>query len=157
MRPSIYDFAGGGAAFLRLAAAHHERCLRDPVLNHPFARPGVHPEHVRRLALYLGEVFGGPPAFSQTCGDHTSVLTRHAGNEMGEQIGARFVDCFVAAADDAGLPADPEFRAALRSYMEWAMREVLSHQGRDPSIAAGLPMPHWTWEGLATPAGPMTS
>jgi hemoglobin len=156
-RASIYEFAGGEEAFLRLAQAHHERCLRDPVLNHPFGRPGLHPEHARRLALYLGEVFGGPPAFSETCGDQSSVLTLHAGNGMGEDIGERFVSCFVAAADDAGLPADPEFRGALRSYMEWAVSEMLSHQRHDSRVAAGLPMPRWTWEGLATPAGPMPS
>ena len=40
------------------------------------------------------------------------------------ELGPRFVDCFVAAADDVGLPADPEFRAALRAYMEWAVADV---------------------------------
>ena len=40
-RPSIYEFAGGDQAFRALAAAHHERCLQDPVLNDPF-RP-LHP------------------------------------------------------------------------------------------------------------------
>lgn len=54
----MFDFAGGESAFLQLAAAHHERCLADPVLNHPFSH-GVHPEHVERLASYWAEVFGG--------------------------------------------------------------------------------------------------
>jgi hypothetical protein len=31
-RPSVFEFAGGEPAFLALAAAHHERCLADPVL-----------------------------------------------------------------------------------------------------------------------------
>jgi hypothetical protein len=48
-RPSIFEFAGGEPAFLALAAAHHERCLADPVLSHPFSHPG-HPEHVQVTA-----------------------------------------------------------------------------------------------------------
>jgi hypothetical protein len=50
-RPSIYEFAGGEDAFLALAAAHHERCLNDPALNHPFSHPG-HPDHIHRLGHY---------------------------------------------------------------------------------------------------------
>ncbi|TDD41944.1 hypothetical protein E1286_31820 [Nonomuraea terrae] len=53
-RPSIFECAGGEDAFLALAAAHHRRCLLDPVLNHPFSR-GTRPDHVRRLADYWGE------------------------------------------------------------------------------------------------------
>ena len=60
-RPSMFKFAGGDRAFLALAAAHHERCLQDSELNHPFSH-GVNPEHVERLAYYWAEVFGGPAA-----------------------------------------------------------------------------------------------
>jgi hypothetical protein len=69
-RPSIYQFAGGDEAFLALAAAHHERCLEDPVLNHPFSHPGE-PDHVERLARYWAEVFGGPPRYSESYGGHS--------------------------------------------------------------------------------------
>ncbi len=40
-------------------------------------------------------------------------------------LGRRFIACFVRAADDAGLPEDPEFRAVLRAYLEWAVGEVI--------------------------------
>ena len=52
MRPSLYEFAGGEEAFLRLATAHHERYPQDPELNHPFSHPRQHPQHVERLAAY---------------------------------------------------------------------------------------------------------
>ena len=55
--------------------------------------------------------------------------------------------CFVAAADDAGLPTDPEFRAALRAYLEWAVEEMLSYPERNAAIPTDLPMPHWDWDG----------
>jgi hemoglobin len=147
-RPSVYEYAGGGPAFLALATAHHERCLADPELNHPFSHPG-HPDHIARLAGYWAEVFGGPPAYSQSCGGHPAMLEVHARQGAGTDLGERFVACFVAAADDAGLPADPELRAALRSYMEWAVAEVLAYSPPEASVPADLPVPHWSWDGPA--------
>jgi hemoglobin len=147
-RPSIFEFAGGEQAFRALAAAHHERCLADPVLNHPFSHPG-HPQHVERLASYWAEVLGGPPGYSTECGGHSAMLAIHAGTGAEEDLGERFVRCFVAAADDAGLPDDADFRAALRSYMEWAVREVMSYAPPDSQVPASLPIPRWSWNGLA--------
>jgi hemoglobin len=148
MRPTLYEYAGGEPAILALATAHHARCLADPELNHPFSHPDQHPQHVERLAAYWQEVLGGPPRYSESCGDHTGVLQMHAGNGDLTDLGRRFVECFVAAADDAGLPADPEFRASLRAYMEWAVDEVLSYGSQHAHVQSGLPMPHWTWDGL---------
>jgi hemoglobin len=146
-RPSMFEFAGGTPAFLALAAAHHQRCLADPVLAHPFSHPG-NPDHVERLADYWAEVLGGPPRYSQAFGGHSAMLAIHAGQGADDDLGARFVACFVQAADDAGLPDDPEFRAGLRAYMEWAVGEVLSYSPRQSQVAAGLPVPRWGWNGL---------
>ena len=146
-RPSIFEFAGGEDAFLALATAHHQRCLDDPELNHPFSHPG-HPQHIERLAGYWAEVFGGPPFYSTSCGGHSAMLDIHAGQGAGADLGSRFVACFVQAADDAGLPDDPEFRDALRAYMEWAVGEVVSYSPRGSRVAAALPTPRWGWNGL---------
>jgi hemoglobin len=148
VRPSLYEFTGGDDAFLALAAAHHARCLADRELNHPFSHPGQHPQHVERLAAYWAEVLGGPPAYTEQCADNTFVLQLHAGNGDMSDLGRRFVGCFVAAADDAGLPDDAEFRAALRAYMEWAVAEVLAYGPSDASVPAHLPVPRWAWDGL---------
>lgn len=151
MRPTLYEFAGGDQAFLALATAHHARCLADPELNHPFSHPGQHPQHVERLAAYWAEVLGGPPTYSGGMSDHDTVLRTHAGNGDMSDLGRRFVRCFVAAMDDVRLPEDPEFRDAMRSYMEWAVQEVLEHEVRD-EIPYGMAMPRWGWDGLQTPA-----
>jgi hemoglobin len=150
MRPTLFEFAGGDPAFLALAAAHHARCLADPELNHPFSHPGQHPQHVERLAAYWAEVMGGPPRYSEACGDHSGVLEIHAGNGDMSDLGRRFVECFVGAADDAGLPDDPEFRATLRAYMTWAVDEVLVYGPPGTPVPSGRPMPHWTWNGPQT-------
>lgn len=149
-RPSIFAFAGGAPAFLALATAHHERCLRDPVLSHPFSHPG-HPQHVERLASYWAEVFGGPDLYSRSCGGHSAMLGIHAGQGAETDLGERFVTCFVQAIDDAGLPGDGDFRAALRAYMEWAVGEVMSYSPRGSRVATGLPVPRWSWDGPQIP------
>jgi hemoglobin len=148
MRPSLYEYAGGDDAFVALATAHHERCLVDPELNHPFSHPGQNPEHVERLAAYWAEVLGGPPKFSQSLSDQSSVQEMHAGNGDMTDLGRRFVDCFVRAMDDVGFPEDAEFRAAMRAYMVWAVADVLVYSPVDAQVPGGLPMPHWSWDGL---------
>lgn len=146
MRVSLYEFAGGDEAFVALAEAHHARCLADPELNHPFSHADQNPRHVPRLAAYWAEVLGGPPVFSEQYSDQAAMVRMHTGNGDMTDLGRRFVACFVAAADDAKLPDDPEFRAALRSYMEWAVADVLGHEGT--VVPETITMPRWTWDGL---------
>ena len=148
MRPSLYEFAGGEQAVLALATAHHARCLQDPELNHPFSHPGQNPQHVARLAAYWAEVLGGPPRYSTECGDHATVVRIHGGNGDLSDLNRRFLACFVQAMDDAGLPDDIEFRAAMRGYMQWAIGEVSGRPEPDPGIADDTPMPRWSWDGL---------
>jgi hemoglobin len=156
-RPTLFEYAGGERAFLALAAAHHARCLADPELNHPFSHPGQHPQHIERLAAYWAEVLGGPPNFSRDCSDQSALQRMHAGNGDITDLGRRFVNCFVGAADDAQLPADAEFREALRAYMEWAVEDVLRYSAEDSVVPGGMAMPHWDWDGLVpsgAPSGP---
>jgi hemoglobin len=147
-RPSMFDFAGGEPAFLALATAFHERCLRDPVLNHPFSHPG-NPHHIENLATYWAEVFGGPARYSNSLGGHSGMLALHAGTDAEDDLGRRFVACFGQAADDADLPDDPEFRAGLRAYIESAVAEVMAYSPAGAGVPADLPVPHWSWDGPA--------
>lgn len=146
-RPSLHEFAGGDPAWLAFTAAFHERCMADPELNHPFSRS--RPDHVDHLAKYWAEVFGGPPRYSPY-GGHSAMLAIHAGQGGSGDLNERFVACFMQAADDAGLPDDPEFRATLRSYIEWAVKEVDAYQSPGSVAPSGRPMPRWSWDGLQT-------
>lgn len=148
IRATLFEFAGGEPAFLALAAAHHARCLADPELNHPFSHPDQHPQHLERLAAYWAEVMGGPPRFSEECGTQARMLRMHAGNGDMTDLGERFTACFALAMDDAGLPADPEFRAAMQGYMRWAVDDVLSYEVKD-AVRPGTARPRWGWDGLA--------
>jgi hemoglobin len=153
-RPSVYDVAGREEGFLALAAAHHARCLADPVLSHPFSHGG-RPDHVQRLASYWAEVFGGPPNYSERYGGQSDVMVIHAGTDAEEDLGLRFVACFVAAADDAALSRDAEFRRVLRSYMEWAVADVHSFAPKGSKVPHQLAIPRWSWDGLVSGPAPV--
>lgn len=145
-RESIYEFAGGQPAFDRLAAAHHELCLRDPELNHAFSHGG-HPQHVARLASYLAEVFGGPATYSEQCGAQVHMMTLHAGNGIGDDWGDRFVRCFDQAVTEAQLPDNPELRRALNEYMQWAVGDVIEYSPPGSAVPQDLTVPRWSWNG----------
>jgi hemoglobin len=66
---------------------------------------------------------------------------------MGD-LGERFIRCFDLALDDAAMPPDPDFRAALRAYMRWAVDDVLSYSPKDATVRPGMAMPRWGWNGL---------
>jgi hemoglobin len=105
---------------------------------------------VERLAAYWAQVLGGPAAYSaQWGGDQPFLVRMHAGNGDMSDLGRRFVECFMLAADDASLPDDPRFRAALRAYMEWAVGDVALSHPDDTDVPADLTIPRWTWDGLA--------
>ena len=43
---------------------------------------------------------------------------------------------------------DPEFRAAITAYINWAVDTVALSHPDDADIPASLPLPHWSWDGL---------
>ena len=45
------------------------------------------------------------------------------------------------AADDAGMPNDPEFRSALVPYLEWGTRIALGNSQPDAQVVAHAPVP----------------
>jgi hemoglobin len=57
------------------------------------------------------------------------------------------------AADDAGMPDDPEFRSALVAYLEWGTRLALGNSQADAEVVAHAPVPRWGW-GEAPPYRP---
>jgi CDGSH-type Zn-finger protein/truncated hemoglobin YjbI len=75
-----------------------------------------------------------------------------------EEQRARWVALAGQAATEAGLPADPPFRSALASYLEWDSRQAQARPTGSPAEqAAGgeqqpasRPVPRWDW----TAAGP---
>jgi hemoglobin len=65
----------------------------------------------------------------------------------------RFVALLSLAADDAELPADPEFRSALMAYAEWGTRLAMGNSQPGADVVAHAPVPRWGW-GEAPPYRP---
>jgi hemoglobin len=49
------------------------------------------------------------------------------------------------AADDAALPNDPEYRAALVSYLEWGTRLATYNSQPGADVVEAAPVPKWGW------------
>jgi hemoglobin len=145
---TVYDAAGGAGGMLRLAAAWHERVMADAVESHAF-HLGFRPDHTERLAAYWGEALGGPPTFTQSLGDESTVVRIHSGNGSHEEMDRRAIACFDQAVVDVGLDRDDRLRLALHDYFAWATTTTMSRYHRSPDdVPDGLTMPHWSWDGL---------
>lgn len=111
---------------------------------------GVPPGHPRYVAMWLGEVFGGPARYTEERGGYRHMLSQHLGKAITEKQRRRWIDLLVDAADEVGLPADPEFRAAFVGYVEWGTRLALHNSQPGAAVVTDAPVPRWGW-GVAPP------
>ena len=144
---SVYEAAGGGEGLLRLAEAWHARVMADEIVSHAFSH-GFHPQHTERLAAYWAEALGGPPAYSSTYGDETSVVRIHSGNGPHEEMDRRAIACFDQAMHDVGLDAPGPLWRVLHDYFAWATTMELSrYPGSADEVPEGMSIPRWSWNG----------
>lgn len=141
--PTLYDWCGGSAALHRLTQVFYDRVLADPVLEPVFRHMG--PDHRDHVARWLGEVFGGPADYTDQLGGYPAMLRHHVGLEITEEQRSRWAALVAASADDAGLPADPEFRSAFVAYVEWGTRIAMANSGTGATPPTDLPAPRWGW------------
>lgn len=142
-RPTIYEAVGGVATFFSLASQLHEEMKADPLLGPLFARAAE--SHVPHLAMWLCEVFGGPALYTETLGDITPILARHANLDISEQQRLAFVACAGRAISVVIPPSEESARAAIQSYIEWGTRVAVENAkpGHVPDPTAGVP--RWDW------------
>jgi hemoglobin len=150
--PSLYEWAGGSAAFRRLIDAFYDRVEQDPLLS-PFFPGGVTEAHRYNVTQWWVEVFGGPDEYTREHGGYANMLAHHRNLGITTEQRLRFATLMSMAADDAELPADPEFRAALVGYLEWGTRLALENSQPDAEPVKEAPVPHWGW-GVAPPYQP---
>lgn len=150
--PSLYEWAGGAPAFRRLIDAFYDRVEQDELLS-PFFPGGVHEAHRAHVTQWWIEVFGGPEGYSEQLGGYERMLAHHRGLGITAEQRFRFATLMSHAADDAGLPADPEFRAAFVGYVEWGTRLAFHNSQPGADVVEQAPVPHWGW-GVAPPYQP---
>ncbi len=150
---TVYEAVGGIKGFIKLAGAWHARVLADEIVSHAFSH-GYHPAHTERLAAYWAEALGGPRTYSEEYGDETLVVRIHSGNGPHEEMDRRAIACFDQALVDVGLADDQRLRHVLHDYFAWATRTTMARYHRSADdVPEGLPIPHWSWEGLVPGTG----
>jgi hemoglobin len=141
---TLYEWAGGEAALARMIDAFYDRVEGDELLAPLFGGP-VGEEHRRHVVAWWGEVFGGPPRYTEELGGYERMLAKHRGLAITPEQRFRFVSLMSLAADDARLPDDPEFRSALLAYLEWGTRLAQHNSQPGAEVVEHAPVPRWGW------------
>jgi hemoglobin len=105
------------------------------------------------VIAWWSEVFGGPNRYSDELGGYENMVARHRDLGITPEQRLRFTTLMNLAADDAGLPEDPEFRSAFVAYLEWGTRIAMHNSQPGADFAAHAPVPRWGW-GEAPPYQP---
>jgi hemoglobin len=149
--PTLYEWAGGSEALERLTETFYGKVRHDPLLEPVFRH--MDPSHPKHVAAWLGEVFGGPPLYTEEHGGYPHMVSKHRGRGLTEAMRRRWVELICDAADEAGLPADPEFRSAFVAYIEWGTRLAVTNSQKEAHPPEQAPVPRWGW-GEAPPYQP---
>ncbi|MHA3702710.1 group II truncated hemoglobin [Jatrophihabitans sp. YIM 134969] len=147
--PTLVAWAGGPAALRRMIDAFYDRVERDDLLA-PMFPGGVSEHHRAHVADWWSEVFGGPPIYTEEHGGYETMVAHHVDLAITPEQRHRFVALMSLAADDAHLPDDPEFRAAVLGYVEWGSRIAMTNSRPGAAIVPHAPVPRWGW-GVAPP------
>jgi hemoglobin len=150
--PTLFEWAGGREAFEGLIEAFYDRVEGDELIS-PLFPGGVSREHRDHVILWWSEVYGGPPEYTEKLGGYNRMVTRHHDLAITPEQRLRFVTLMSLAADDAGLPEDPEFRSAFVAYVEWGTRLAMQNSQPGADVPQEAPVPHWGW-GEAPPYRP---
>jgi hemoglobin len=150
--PTLFEWAGGREAFDRMINAFYDRVEQDDLLS-PLFPGGVHAEHRQNVATWWCEVFGGPAEYTTVLGGYERMVEKHRQLGITDDQRFRFASLMSLAADDAGMPSDPEFRSALVGYLEWGTRLALENSQTDAVVMEHAPVPRWGW-GEAPPYQP---
>ena len=90
------------------AATSAARPGREPSIA-PLFGGTVSEEHRAHAAAWWVEVMGGAADYTEHHGGYEHMLSRHSGLAITAEQRLRFVTLLSQAADDAGMPDDPEF------------------------------------------------
>ena len=142
--PTLFDWAGGSDALERLINSFYDRVEGDGLLA-PLFGGKVSGEHREHVVAWWCEVFGGPTRYSDELGGYETMVGKHRGLAITPEQRLRFASLMSLAADDAGLPDDPEFRSAFVAYVEWGTRLALHNSQPDAEVFEHAPVPRWGW------------
>ena len=141
---TLYEFAGGDEALHRLEELFYTKVLNDLLLSSVF--PARQPSHVEHLTWFTAESFGGPGRFTTGLG-FQYIIDVHRHLKITDEQRDRFVRLYLEAVDEACLPEDEAFRAAVREHLEFGSRvaQQNSQADTDEQLHPIREVPTWTW------------
>jgi hemoglobin len=128
---TIYEWGGGREAFASWLNRFYDLVEREAPEIAAMFGGRVSKEHREHVTDWWTEVMGGPAAYTERRGGYERMLTHHHDLAITAEQRLAFVTLLSRAADDVGLPNDPEFRAAIMGYAEWG------NAPGGPQLAAG--------------------
>lgn len=141
---TLYEHAGGEQAIHHLEEIFYAKVLTDPLLEPLFGKG--RPEHVDHLTAFTSESFGGPNRFSRELGfGHLIDVHRHL--EIREDQRRRFVDLYMEAVSEAGMPDGRRFLESVRSHVEFGSQVAMqnSNARNDEELHPLREVPLWNW------------
>lgn len=147
--PTLYAWAGGLEPLRRMIDLFYDRVEADEDLS-PFFPGGVSEQHRAHVTDWWAEVLGGPETYTEQHGGYEVMLQHHRNLSITPAQRHKFSATMSLAADDADLPADPEFRAAIIGYLEWGTRLAMENSQPGATPVEHAPTPRWGW-GVAPP------
>jgi hemoglobin len=99
---SVFDAVGGQPFFDALAAAFYQRVEGDTTLRRLYPDQTDFAPAARRLALFLGQYWGGPTTYSDERG-HPRLRMRHHPFQIGPTERDHWLSAMNAALDELGV------------------------------------------------------
>jgi hemoglobin len=118
---TVFEVVGGQPFFDALVERFAARVEADPTLRPVY--PADLAEGMRALALFLGQYWGGPPAYSAEKG-HPRLRMRHAPFVIGGAERDAWLAAMLASLDEADAPEVA--REMMRGYFETASTAMIN-------------------------------
>jgi hemoglobin len=117
----LFEAVGGLPFFEQLVDRFYDKVASDPLLLSVYPQPEDLGPARRRLALFLGEYWGGPPAYSAERG-HPMLRRRHFPFAIGTAERDRWLEHMRAAVDE--MNPQPEVARVLLEYFDMGAEMV---------------------------------
>jgi len=117
----LYERVGGQPFFDQLVERFYEGVGHDPVLAHMYPDDLSDPK--KHLALFLGQYWGGPSAYSEARG-HPRLRMRHVPFVIGLTERDAWLAHMVGSVRASDAP--PEDQAELIDYLEMTSRNLIN-------------------------------
>jgi hemoglobin len=104
MPETLYELAGGAETMQRVASIFYRYMFDDPLMLPLFRDPDE--DHAGRMALWLGEFFGGPTDHTEQRGGFHTMVAVHEPLRISDAQRDRWINYMMAACEEAGMPQE---------------------------------------------------